>query len=251
MIRLNRLDKLVPAGLLGLPMQDQLLENDLRREVEKHLGPGAHPSGSPQSVHGGDWTGGSQKPRSANEFPGYQAGDKRAAMRWGQRHNRQRSDKDDFLGSLSDYVQNTHFHINRSLREGRKWQGADVSGNVRELDGLLKGRETQESVTVWRGVDEDFFKTLKPGKRFHDRGFVSTTLVKVVVEPNQFGISYDRPFDAVMTIVVPKGIRAYYVGTVGGGYHANEFEFLLQRGLTFEVVSVNRENLSAVLKVVK
>ena len=128
--------------------------------------------------------------------------------------------------TLDDYIENTHWHINSYLRR-KDWKGSNMEHEVIALDSLMETNIVPENIVVYRGVDMDFAKTLKPGRVFVDKGFVSTSLREETI--------LNASFDSILTIRVPKGTLAFYVGPRSGN-HPNEYELLLARGLTYKVL---------------
>lgn len=215
--------------------------------IEKHLAERHN-----QKAHG-RYKGGHASFRGA--IPNDEKGSKKEASDWGRevnRYGRTVFSKEKYnelmygLSDLGEYVQNSHFHVNGLLRGQIKLDPSmpsygDTKRMIKGIDGLMEAGRTHQAVTTWRGVDRLFFEKLKPGKTFVDKGFVSTSLTQEVIDPQVLSVS--APFEAVLEIEVPHSVPAWYVGTVGAGYHANEFELLLRRGLKFEVISVSKPKL--------
>ena len=179
----------------------------------------------------------------------------RGANSWGTRRNRALDSDEvdptgDGLRSLGFYVNFGYIQLNDWLRKGKKdYRDLALEDNknaMASLDQLLSHYPLEENVVIYRGVSEDFFKRLKPDKVFRDKGYVSTTLVEKRLSPGFH--KGEIGFHATLEIHVPKGVHGYYVG--GGFGPTNEYEFLLERGLRFQVEEIREVGSRAVLRVV-
>lgn len=120
------------------------------------------------------------------------------------------------------------------LRKGKSDEAFITSSQaqkiVNDLDEVFRdAQRTTEDIVVMRSIS----KSMKMGKKFVDKAFVSTTYEKQVAE--EFGYqSYDE--SKIIRIVIPKGTRVLKMS----GYNpkdarGGEAEILLNRGSTFEL----------------
>lgn len=106
---------------------------------------------------------------------------------------------------------------------------------IRNLDSAIaKGRLTKP-VKLYRGMGVEKRQQMwKPGDVVHELGFASTSPLRNIAE-RFAGYAKDkglRPF--VHEFVIPKGTNAVYVEHF---LATREFEFLLARGHSFEIIS--------------
>jgi SPP1 gp7 family putative phage head morphogenesis protein len=142
---------------------------------------------------------------------------------------------------LRDYTGRGFIDVNKALRAPEalpKKARAVAEEKVLQLDALLdKAGPMKESVTVHRafmlGPVDDVQALV--GDSFTDRGFMSSSALPNVVD--RFA---KDDGSAIAEIIVPRGARAMYVGSVGK--HANEAEVLLGRGSKFKIIGAARDD---------
>lgn len=144
---------------------------------------------------------------------------------------------------LTFYSSNEYSIINNALR-GRSMEGyTDNHYNaIRQVDIALNKVRAQHDMLVYRGVaNKSLVAGLKPGDVFHDKAFVSTT--------SSHSVAYDGfaggAGGAVFHITVPKGSRAYPMGTVSK--YPDEREILLPRGSRLQVSKI--EHVDGIIRV--
>ena len=86
------------------------------------------------------------------------------------------------------------------------------------------------SITVFRGIGHTIGDQAEPGFRFKDEGFSSTSIEEY--QAMDFG-------DGVIAeINVPEGMKGIYVADPRITSYDDEFEYILPRGLTYEVTAI-------------
>lgn len=132
--------------------------------------------------------------------------------------------------------------VNTYLRVGRD-STQEVLNLISALDSVMAKAAFPESAVVYRSIGQrhmfDKIKgVLKPGDTLLlDDAFVSTTLDRSIVK----GFSEnEKPL--VLKILIPKGARAVSVGPVS--VHAREVEVLINRGESFIVRDVKRNEIT-------
>lgn len=143
--------------------------------------------------------------------------------------------------ALSAYAYGKDQDINRMLRKIA--QPADkkaTQGLVKSIDSAMKKAPGLPQKTVlYRGVDgiksfpKGFFNGVVAGKSFTDKAYTSTSF-NVKGFNTRFGNS-----DIVMKIIAPKGMKGIPMHRGHGKKTGVEYEkeFLLPRGLKFQVVA--------------
>lgn len=166
----------------------------------------------------------------------------------------------DAARALSYYQHFGDEHMNGLLRHGEVGAPPDVPASklpppsevqrsVEALDAALAQSRLTEPIATYRGVSE--IARMFPGgdapgslvgREFSDQGFTSTSADRWVAEDFMTGEA--RKIDgALMTVLVPPGIGAIqisnddYKGSGADPSWQSEREILLQRGLTYRVVS--------------
>lgn len=149
--------------------------------------------------------------------------------------------------TLRDYVEGGD-SVNIGLRKGKIEKR--FSGYIKALDGLMKPLPAAKTVT--RYIPKDVLKDLKPGTRFTDRGFVSTTTLKnewdIAALLEDIGLESAANVSKVV-ITAPKGTQAIEIAkTMRGMDLAASFrgpvewsvegEILFARDLTYKVTKV-------------
>ena len=196
--------------------------------IVRHLGPGPHPCGSPQSIHAmehtkeslyeaiNDWR--------KTEFAGFWGGLK------------------DFQSDVLDaYFKSDFVHINAKLRgvkPTKRYESVkpryNVDDEVLALDEVIKMHQLSEDTYVYRGISEKYLKGLHVGGEYIDDGFVSTSLIGSVAW-GVFG-GFGGVGRAVMQIKLPKGTNCAL--TRPETMKSQECEVLLPRGSRFKVVGI-------------
>lgn len=99
--------------------------------------------------------------------------------------------------------------------------------------------ELSEGIKVYRIADSDSFNIPKVGDTFHDKGFVSTTTERSVLDDMQGDVIFE------IDVSAGKGIGAYIDEF---SEYGREQEFLMQRDSEFEVISIKEENGIKIVK---
>lgn len=127
---------------------------------------------------------------------------------------------------------------------------------VADLDAAIDAGRTARDAPVYRLLLGTFFDTLKAGKAFVDRGYVSTSRsfagMQKIVKSSQ---TRENEAMAIIEIRVPKGTRALDMNRafsrVGRrNRFAYQDEILLGRGHKFKVLSHSKETATAVWELV-
>ncbi len=133
---------------------------------------------------------------------------------------------EDQRAALSWYVSGAAYRWNRALRKGGSLDNADDM--CRDLQDAILGSRTKTGITVFRGgVSDSFLAGVHVGDVIEDRGFVSTSMTRIVA--TNFGQG-STPIE----IHVPAGSNA--IGVV-----SSENEILLGSGSRFRVDSMPPE----------
>jgi hypothetical protein len=113
------------------------------------------------------------------------------------------------------YSGNAYTEINSALRAGHD------HSVTKHLDAAIDKAVTTKQITVFRGAHDTkgVFSSLKPGDKFHDKAYVSTSATHGFTGGVHF------------VITVPKGARAAPIPSK----HPGEKEFLLPRNTSFKV----------------
>jgi hypothetical protein len=141
--------------------------------------------------------------------------------------------------ALYTYTGSAYIEINRDLRAGEEGlERSDYQEEIESMDSFFSSPEGKVplDILVKRGAGQQhpFYsmaknKTLVPGVTFTDNGYTSTAIT-------------GKPFGGAVSIEieVPKGSAAVYLGppTEDFSEFSHENELLIDRGATFEVVSV-------------
>ena len=112
---------------------------------------------------------------------------------------------------------------------------------IRQLIDILNKYTIPESVVAYRYTHKRdlrwFFlgQRLRPGMRFTDNGFFSTSLVRSSLDG--FRKEYKR--NCLLKIYLPKGIHGIYISLKGTNSVLCEQELLLQRGTEFEITKIH------------
>lgn len=129
--------------------------------------------------------------------------------------------------ALKAYTGDGYRSVNSRLRNQPVKIGSDIEAKQIQA-GLDKSFENAPTVprnmVVYRGIDRDAIKGLKPGDSFIDKGFVSTTIKG----------TGEFKGGAKLEIRVPKGSKGIYVASISK--YKSEREMLLNRGSKFKVI---------------
>ena len=147
---------------------------------------------------------------------------------------------DEQKATIYDYAWdgNTYQDVNVALR-----RGGEVSAQVRkkadEITRVISSKTIDENVIAYRGAanSPELVRMLEQGGDFQDNGFISTSLDKSVSLEDFADVGSNQ---VLMTIEVPKGTNAIYLGDQLDDLGAfDQQELLLQRGTMFKVVSTS------------
>lgn len=129
----------------------------------------------------------------------------------------------------NEFQGGAYTEINSSLRSGGELSDG-ARGIVEQMDSAFQHAQTQEQITVYRGVPAAVAERLVAGASFTDPGFVSTSSDEKIARSFAGG-------GALMEVVVPKGSRALSMWDVPKDPDVgDEKEILLNRGGSFRVV---------------
>lgn len=128
-----------------------------------------------------------------------------------------------------------------------------ISNNV---SSAINSSEIKQDIVVYRGVDASksealskFFESLEVGDTYTDKGFTSTTLNKDIGHSK---FSSNKNKGANITILIPKGSNGLPMQNVGSEstktMYNDEYEILLDKNSTFEVVEKDGSNITVILK---
>ena len=111
-------------------------------------------------------------------------------------------------------------------------QIADILGRYALPEPVVSYRYThkQDLQLLLRG------ERLRPGLRFADKAFFSTSLVKSSLD--EFRKRYKR--NCLLKLYLPKGIRCAYISLKETDSCLDEQELLLQRNTEFEIIKIHR-----------
>ena len=225
-------------------------------DVKKH---GSHN----QKTHGGKGGGGSDTGSDGyreivdeterQEFQSYQLQDKRF-METAYRE-RGSVEKTEAYRALDHYKSYGYGTINHKLRTGKVEPSRKeaVAGYIKEMDSAMKvAPGLTESITTFRTIKQgnsstidEVFSSLDEGDTWVDKGFSSTTLDRVMATTRSAGN------DWLVEIKNPVGTKGIMLDglQMKAGFGSWESEWLLPRGSTFEVLNVNTEGRTMIVKV--
>lgn len=130
---------------------------------------------------------------------------------------------------------------NELLRNPPESTPIPITNAILRLGYALKGAQTPEDLTVYRGISTGL-EGLTVGGVYQDNGFMSTSLDKNHVE----GIYADPELHGdqatLLEIFVPKGSNGAYVDASGKGKTTGESEMLFNRGQKLKVVSITKDD---------
>lgn len=139
--------------------------------------------------------------------------------------------------SLSTYREAGFIRINRALRKGKEVSAREAQ-HVTTIDDTLRRSKLTDAIEVSRGIGNgpavfgSRWEGDLTGVRFTDRGYVSATTSRAIASEFAHRPGVERETGAHVTLSVPAG-----VGAVSLSGQEHESEILLDRNLTFEVVS--------------
>ena len=226
--------------------------------VFRHLGPGPHPGGSPQSVHG--HPGAKFVPMissEANVSYKYSSpyvvemmmADKVRSQEFGQwwQDNCEdwKGDPNDNGETLNQYAGIFYYRaINQWLRAkdqaekdvlAMELDASKLDKMVADMDQAVNHPLSRDFI-LYRGIrGEEELESLKPGTEFVDKGFTSCTLRRRAT----LGFASRSDLWTVAEVFVPKGTKT--ATTWSPNMASDEQEVVLSRGTKFKVVSVDRD----------
>lgn len=149
---------------------------------------------------------------------------------------------------IADYTGNNYQPINDYLRGfiTRKEANYDIIGDytvsqyIKNIDAAINKYDLKEPITVYRTCEREFVDMLEVGSTFHDNGYGSTSVLSTPVASG----------DVFFEIQVPsgKGVGAYVDGL--SWKEGEEFEFLLNRGANYHIVSKEVRNGKTYIKAI-
>lgn len=135
--------------------------------------------------------------------------------------------------AISNYKLHTYAHMNDSLRRDKPML-PDHHHDVEHMDHATSFK-TKHDMHVYRGVNhmkKHELHALKPGTRFHDHGYTSTSSDHDTA--TNFGNGGHGDKKHVFKIHVPAGTKAHHVDAHYSAFK-HEHEVVLHRGTHFEV----------------
>ena len=167
------------------------------------------------------------------------------AERWAEVHfpdicGEQRASNPDY-DCLYLYAGNGYQIYNADLRYGVK-SDKQSEHEISQLTDILERYELPEPMVAYRYTHKQDLQLLlrgerlRPGLRFADKAFFSTSLVKSSLD--EFRKRYKR--NCLLKLYLPKGIRCAYISLKNTGSQLNEQELLLQRDTEFEIIKIHR-----------
>jgi hypothetical protein len=142
---------------------------------------------------------------------------------------------------LTYYSGSAYKLYSRVFRYGWEYSD-DTMREAMQLMNILGKRKLPESVVAYRYTHKRDMKLLcsgqkmRPGLRFADKGFFSTSLVKSSLD--KFKKKYGC--DCLLKLYLPKGIYGTYISLKGTASILGEQELLLQRNTEFEIIKIHR-----------
>jgi len=233
--------------------------------IVRHLGPGPHPSGSPQSIHGGQ-KGGSQPVQQGEPLEIKEANTDTTLFRkecadfladeFGNSY--WDSLNDDLKRDLEWYRQDGFASMNNWLRGQDELAGytlAEHKATEMVLDRAF-GHQMSRDVVTFRGLPAHHVADMHVGDIVSDAAYVSTTLSRSKGEWFARNDSYGVPRKrgaGLCEIVVPKGAKVALTSPSrrsDGSYDRGsvEVELLLPRGSRFKVDSIENRGKMAVAR---
>lgn len=112
---------------------------------------------------------------------------------------------------------------------------------ILEVDSVLKHHIISENIVVYRYTHKNVVKKLcatkilKKGMQFADKAFLSTTLVRHLL--NEFAKKHSC--NCLLKIYLPRGINGAYVSVKNTLSTLNEQEILLARNVKLEIIKVH------------
>lgn len=110
----------------------------------------------------------------------------------------------------------------------------NVAKAMDELDRLVTKNMLTEDMLVYRGLSSAKVYSAPVGATFSDAGFASTSIHRPVAE----AFAQRAPkTGVVLEIEAPAGTRGAFVTNLDPAFPAGEFEFLMPRGTTYQVIA--------------
>lgn len=173
------------------------------------------------------------------EFRSAEEAEQWAAIHYPDIYGDQRLANPDFE-ILTYYSGSCYKLYNQFLRFGREFSEGTMN-EARQLVSIIEKYKIPEPIVAYRYTHKQDMKhlslgkRLRPGMRFADKGFFSTSLVKSSLD--DFRRKYKR--NCLLKLFLPKGTHGTYISLKGTRSILNEQELLLQRGTEFEIVKIN------------
>lgn len=175
-----------------------------------------------------------------HEFPSADEAESWAEIYYPDLCGDRRGNNPDYM-RLFFYGGNCYRRYNKMLRYG--WEcSEDTMREVLELTDILGKYELPEPVVAYRYTHKRDMKRLcmgkrlRPGLRFADNAFFSTSLV--ISSLDKFQKQYNC--NCLLKLYLPKGIHGAYLSLRGTPSRLNEQELLLQRNTQFEIITIHR-----------
>ena len=142
--------------------------------------------------------------------------------------------------SLNQYRDNDYFRINKALRSSQDQENKEDQQAVREMDKAFSKCYLKHDLELQRGVNSSkFFEGLSEGEVYEDKGYVSTSLSKKIVNDK---------FESTTNLIIKarkgqKAIPMQYVGDeTNRDMYSDEYEFLLPRSSRFKVQKIDEKD---------
>ena len=167
------------------------------------------------------------------------------AEQWAKTHysdlyGEQRKSNPDYE-RLFYYGGNCYKAYNKTLRHG--WNCSDeTKEEIAQLTDILERHILPESVIAYRHTHKEdvellcIGERLRPGVRFADKAFFSTSLVKSSMDK----FRKKHHCDCLLKLYLSKGLHGVYISLKETPSILNEQELLLQRNTEFEIIKIHR-----------
>lgn len=130
---------------------------------------------------------------------------------------------------------------NSTLRFGTEWTSAEEQ-ELERLKYILANHNLPEKVIAYRYTQQDVLlhlcgsDKLRPGMRFSDKAFLSTSLVKASLRK----FKKENPCNCLLKLRLPEGLNAVYISLESTDSRLREQELLLDRNILFEIEKIHR-----------
>lgn len=174
------------------------------------------------------------------EFQSAEDAEAWAKVNFGDVYGKNRSDSADFE-VLFLYSGNGYRLYNNTLRFGTAWTSAEER-ELERLKHILADHTLPENVIAYRYTQQDVLlhlcgcDKLRPGMRFSDKAFLSTSLVKASLRK----FKKENPSNCLLKLYLPKGLNAVYISLKNTDSVLSEQELLLNRNILFEIEKIHR-----------